>query len=181
MSENALAIPREEMKEKVKALAKENFKKGPNCAESVYLALVEAGLVDFPPETVAMATPFGGGIGLSGGVCGALVAAIMGVGAVHGRRQPIEGNMQDIIDKLYGNPGLYRFFNQMPHEFEEKFGSTQCAILNKDYPNDWYNKDRLRGCMKFVVEAAGMAVDYIYQGAEEGYGQPFGKNMAGKV
>jgi C_GCAxxG_C_C family probable redox protein len=176
-----LATPKEEMKEKVVALAKENFKKGPNCAESVFMALQEAGLVDFPPETVALATAFGGGMGLSGGVCGALVGAIMGVGAVHGRKQPITGEMKDIIDKLYGNPGLYRFFNQMPHEFEVKFGSTQCCELNKDYPNDWYNKDRLRGCAKFVQEAAAMAVDYIYKGLEEGYGQPFGKNMAGKV
>ncbi len=181
MIDDILKTPKEEMKEKVKDLAKANFKKGPNCAESVYLALVEAGLIDFAPETVALATPFGGGMGLSGGVCGALVAAIMGAGAAHGRRQPIQGSMQEIIDKLYGNPGLYRFYNQMPHAFEEKFGSTQCGILNKDYPNDWYNKDRLRGCMKFVVEAAGMAVDYIYQGQEEGFGQPFGKNMAGKI
>jgi C_GCAxxG_C_C family probable redox protein len=181
MNENVLAVPREEMKEKVIALAKANFKQGPNCAESVLMALIEAGLVDLPAEAVAMATPFGGGIGLSGGVCGALAAAVMGVGAVHGRSQPIQGEMKDIIDKLYGNPGLYRFFNQMPHEFAEKFGSTQCAVLNKDYPNDWYNKDRIRNCMKLVQEAAGMAVDYIYQGLEEGYGQPFGENMAGKV
>jgi len=181
MNPEVLAVPKEEMREKVKALAKENFKKGPNCAESVMMALIDAGLIDFPPEVVAMATPFGGGIGLSGGICGALAAAVMGVGAVHGRRQPIQGEMKDIIDKLYGNPGLYRFFNQIPHAFEEKFGSTDCEILNKDYPNDWYNKNRLKGCMGFVVEAAGLAVDFIYQGFEEGYGQPFGKNMAGKV
>lgn len=181
MSESVLAVPKEEMKEKVMALAKDNFKKGPNCAESVFMALQEAGLIDFPPETVALVTGFGGGIGLSGGVCGALASAVMGVGSVHGRRQPIQGEMKDIIDKLYGNPGLYRFFNQIPHEFEERFGSTLCSELNKDYPNDWYNKDRLRGCMKYVTEAAGLAVDYIYQGQEEGYGQPFGKNMAGKV
>jgi C_GCAxxG_C_C family probable redox protein len=181
MDTNSSSMSKEKMREWVQALAKENFKKGPNCAESVLMALIEAGLVDLPAEVVAMATPFGGGIGLSGGLCGALAAAVMGVGSVHGRSQPIQGEMKEIIDKLYGNPGLYRFFNQMPHEFAEKFGSTQCAILNKDYPNDWYNKDRIRGCMKLVVEAAGMAVDYIYQGREEGYGQPFGENMAGKV
>lgn len=181
MNPEILAVPKEEMREKVMALAKDYFKKGPNCAESVYMALLDAGLNDFPPETVALATGFGGGMGLSGGVCGALVACIMGVGAVHGRRIPIQGDMKEIIDRLYGNPGLYRFFNQIPHAFAEKFGSTECAILNKDYPNDWYNKDRLRGCMSYVVEAAGLAVDFIYQGIEEGYGQPFGKNMAGKV
>jgi hypothetical protein len=31
-----------------------------------------------------------------------------------------------------------------------------------------------------VVEAAAMAVEFIYQGDREGYVQPFGRNMAKK-
>jgi C_GCAxxG_C_C family probable redox protein len=173
-------IPEEEMKEKAREAARNNFRSGLNCAESVYAALVEIGLVDFPPETVALTTAFGGGMGLSGGVCGALVGLIMGVGAVHGRRNPLEGSQQEIIDRLYGNPGLYRFFNQIPHKFAEKFGSTQCEELNRDYP-EWHDKNRFRMCMNIVIEAAVMAVEFAYQGEREGYTQPFGKNMAGKV
>ena len=173
-------VTEEEMKEQVRKLAKDNFRQGLNCAESVYTALLDAGLVELPPDTVALTTGFGGGLGLSGGMCGALVAATMGVGSVHGRGQPAEGNQEEIIDKLYGNPGLYRFFNQIPHKFIEKFGSTQCMELNKDYP-EWFNKDRFRKCMNIVVESAAMAVEFIYQGNREGYGQAFGKNMAGKV
>lgn len=169
----------EEMKEKVREAARKNFRAGLNCAESVYLALVEAGLVEFPAETVAMATAFGGGMGLSGGACGALIGAMMGVSAVHGRRNPLEGTMEEIIDRLYGNPGLYRFFNQIPHRFVEKFGSTECRELNKDYPT-WFDKDRFRNCMRITIETAVMAVEFIFQGAREGYVQPFGKNMAGK-
>ena len=168
-----------EMKEKVRKLAKDNFKKGPNCAESVYLALHEAGLIDFPVETVALATAFGGGLGLTGGICGALVAATMAVSSVHGRRDPLEGSMQEIIDGLYGNPGRYRFFNQIPYKFMENHGSTQCAELNL-YFSDWHDKDRLRQCMNIVMESAAMAVEFIYQGNRESYTQPFGKNMAGK-
>jgi len=174
------ALTEEEMKERVRKLAKDNFRQGLNCAESVYTALLDAGLVEFSPDTVALTTAFGGGLGLSGGMCGALVAATMGVSSIHGRRQPAEGNQEEIIDKLYGNPGLYRFFNQMPYKFTEKFGSTQCNELNKDYP-EWFNKDRFRKCMNIVVESASMAVEFIYQGNREGYGQPFGKNMAGKL
>ncbi|MEN6462060.1 MAG: C-GCAxxG-C-C family protein [Syntrophomonas sp.] len=178
--EKEIQVSEEEMREKVRQLAKDNFRKGLNCAESVYTALIDAGLVDFHPETVALTTAFGGGIGLSGGVCGALTAATMGVGSVHGRRQPAQGTQEEIIDKLYGNPGLYRFFNQIPYKFAEKFGSVQCAELNKDYP-EWFDKNRFRKCMNIVVDAAEMAVEFIYQGNREGYGQPFGKNMAGKV
>lgn len=91
------SVPQEEM---VKKDARENFCKGLNCAEPVYTVLCNAGLVDFPKETVALATGFGGGIGLNRSVCGSLAAA--------------------------------------------------------------------------------MAVDMIHQGANEGFNQPFGKNMAGK-
>ncbi len=179
MSEILKTVSEEEMKERVRELAKNNFRSGTNCAESVYLALYDAGLIDFPRETVALTTAFGGGIGLSGGLCGALAAAIIGVSAVHGRRNPQQGEMKEIVNQLYGNPGLYRFFNQIPHRFLEQFGSTDCEELNKDF--EWTEKDRARNCMKITVESAVMAVEFIYQGDREGYGQPFGKNMAGKV
>ncbi len=51
--------------------------------------------------------------------------------------------------------------------------------MNKDYPS-WFDKDRFRKCMSIVIDTAGMAVEMIYQGADEGFNQPFGKNMAGK-
>lgn len=180
MEEDTTALSEADMKEKVSKLAKDNFRKGLNCAESVYLSVHDAGLVEFPGETVALATGFGGGIGLSGGVCGALVGATMAISAVHGRKNPGEGALQEVIDQLYGNPGLYRFFNQVPYKFVEKFGSTECSELNKFCP-DWHDKDRMRKCMNIVVESAAMAVEFIYQGKREGYSQPFGKNMANKV
>ncbi|QGT98917.1 hypothetical protein SYNTR_0324 [Candidatus Syntrophocurvum alkaliphilum] len=170
----------ERIKDKACDAAKNNFKSGLNCAESVYMALIEVGLVDFPSETVAMTTAFGGGIGLTGGVCGALAGMVMGVSAVHGRFEPLNKNQQDNIKELYGNPGRYRFFNQIPHKFKQEFGSTQCDELNKDY-SEWADKERMRNCMKIVLASTEMAVEFIYLGNKEGYTQPFGDNMAGKA
>ena len=169
----------EEVKERVREAARKYFRGGANCAETAFLALVEAGLVELPPETVAIATAFGGGIGLYGGMCGALAGSVMGVSAVHGRKKPLEGTQQEIVDRLYGNPGLYRFFNQIPRWFEERFGATTCRELNKDYPV-WFDKDRFRNCMNITVETAVRAAEFILQGQKEGYTQPFGKNVAGK-
>ena len=59
----------------------ENFKNGLNCAESVYNALIRAGALDADPETVAMCLGFGGGVGLSGCICGALAASVIANGA----------------------------------------------------------------------------------------------------
>jgi C_GCAxxG_C_C family probable redox protein len=138
------------MKQRVRELAEDSFVKGLNCAESVYTALLEAGLINFPPETVAMATGFGGGIGISGcGVCGALSAAVMTVGAVHGRHTPAQGTPQEIKDGLWGNPGLYRFFNLLAHKFENRFGSALCVELIKDYSN-FFVEERFCKCMNLL-------------------------------
>lgn len=169
-----------EFVEKVQANAKQNFRDGLNCAESVLKAVLDTGVEGVSPDMVALATGFGGGMGLAGHNCGALIGAVMAVGAVHGRKNPLEGEFQDRVDRLYGNPGLYRFFNGMSHEFRAKFNALDCKTLNQDYP-DWLDKNRFRQCMKMVVDAAGMAAEYIEKGQKEGYTQPFGENVAGKV
>ncbi|BAF60233.1 hypothetical protein PTH_2052 [Pelotomaculum thermopropionicum SI] len=166
--------------EKAREYARQNFKEGLNCAESVLKAVIDAGVAGIPPEAVAMATGFGGGIGLAGNNCGALIGAVMAVGAVHGRRNPLEGEFQDRVDRLYGNPGLYRLFNGMPHEFKARFGSLDCKVLNETYP-EWFDRERFRQCMKMVVYAAEMAIEYIRKGQVEGYTQPFGENVAKRV
>ncbi|MBC7342642.1 MAG: C_GCAxxG_C_C family protein [Clostridia bacterium] len=161
--------------------AAQNFRAGLNCAESVVQAILDTGTIDgLPPEVVALATPFGGGMGLSGHTCGALAGMLMAVGAAHGRRYPMaEPDPQKRQDQLYGNPGLYRFFNQIPRRFRERFGYLNCREINQGY-EDWFAKDRLKRCMKITIEAAGMAMEYILQGKKEGYAQPFGENMARK-
>ena len=170
----------EDLIQKARDNARQNFRDGLNCAESVFKAILDTGVTDLPPETVAVTTGFGGGMGLSGNNCGALAGAIIAVGAVHGRRTPLEGEFQERVDRLYGNPGLYRFFNGMPHEFKAKFGDLDCSKLNEGYA-EWTDKERFRQCMKMVIESAGMAMEYIIKGREDGYTQAFGENMAKKV
>lgn len=168
-----------DIKERVKDSAKANFKSGLNCAESVLKAVMDNTDHSFPDETVALATGFGGGMGLTGNNCGALLGGVMAVGLIHGRKNPLEGEFKERVDKLYGNPGLYRFFNNLPQRFVDRFGEINCEKLNGEF-NVWFDKDRFRRCMTIVIEAAEMAADLIEEGDEKGYTQPFGKNMAGK-
>ncbi len=103
---------KEEQIEQIRQRARKNFSLGYNCAECVteaVLSLVETGL---PPEVKKLATGFGGGIGLYGDTCGAVVGAVMAVSAVHGRSGLPEGEGKEVLKKskkqLYGKPGLYR-------------------------------------------------------------------------
>ncbi|HBT96982.1 MAG TPA: hypothetical protein DEB25_04770, partial [Desulfobulbaceae bacterium] len=107
--------------------AKDNFSKGFNCAECVLeaaLAIIDTGL---PAESLKMATCFGGGISLYGDTCGAITGAVLAVGAVHGRGQLPQNEDRKAAVKaagqeLYGRPGLYRLFNQIPNRIHEKYG-----------------------------------------------------------
>ncbi len=165
--------------EQAKEQAKENYRNGINCAESVLKGIIDTGITKFSSEIVALATGFGGGMGLAGNNCGALIGGIMAIGAVHGRFNPIKKEFKERIDQLYGNPGLYRFFNSFPHQFKEKFGSLNCKEITKEF-NEWNDKERQKKCMKITFETAGLAMEYILKGKEEGYTQPFGENIANK-
>lgn len=152
----------------------ENFKNGLNCAESVYDALIRAGVLDVPKETVAMCTGFGGGIGLYGDTCGALSAAVMANGAVYGRKDPwsIDPNVRgDEVAQKY-----YRRYNNLVREFKEANGCTTCRAVGEPY-EDWHGKDRRVRCMKLVGATAKLAYKYLQIHQKEAFEMPYGENM----
>ncbi len=69
-----------------------------------------------------MATPFGGGIGRWGAVCGAVVGGGMALGFCYGRTKPEEKEQRD---RTYGKT------QEMLRAFEDEFGSVQCRDLIK--------------------------------------------------
>lgn len=97
--------------------AVELFSSGYNCAEAVVLAVGQnLGLAS--PLIPRIATPFGGGIGRSGGTCGALVGAVLAVGLLKGR------------DSAEGDKGqAYNLAQHLYSAFQEEMGSTLCRDL----------------------------------------------------
>jgi len=174
-------MKKEEVINQAKENARQNFKEGLNCAESVLQAVIDTGIIeDFPPEVVALSTGFGGGIGQYGTICGALAGATIAVGCVHGRKNPKNGTFEERVAQLQGTPGLYRLFNNLPNDFAEKFGACQCEELTSEYKENFGAKERKKMCQQYVIEAAGMAVEYIIRGKEEGYTQKMRKNVPGR-
>jgi C_GCAxxG_C_C family probable redox protein len=141
---------------RIKKRAKDNFKSGLNCAESVFEAVLTHVDTGLPLETTCVMTGFGGGGGLFGDTCGALVGAMAALGAVYGRRQ-VPANVRTAIEELEGTPGLYRLFNRLPNEFKRRFGSTQCRLLTSQWRHTWLCRDHLLFCRQLTVEAAGLA------------------------
>ncbi len=135
------------------------------------MSQIDTGL---PHEVMCVMTGFGGGGGLFGDTCGALVGAIGALGAVYGRRDlPPDGKTGRT--ELDGTPGLYRLFNRLPNEFQQRFGSTQCRRLTAPWRQTWLCKDHLLFCRNLVVEMAGTAAAMAVPKDLERWGsEPFG-------
>ncbi len=174
-------MTKEEKIEAVKQRARKNFSLGYNCTECVteaVLTLIDTGL---PPEAKKMATGFGGGVGLYGDTCGAVTGAILAVGAVHGRSSLPEGEGKEVVkkaaDQLYGKPGLYRLFNQIPNRLKDKFGATLCRELTTPWQSTWLCRDHALFCRDLITEAAGLAAEMALSDRDELASKPFGKNV----
>jgi C_GCAxxG_C_C family probable redox protein len=93
------------------------FKEGFNCAQAV-IAVYGAGL---DRETaLRLASPFGGGLGDTGEVCGAVTGALMAIGLVHGN-----SSARDEL-RMAKVQGLAREFMR---RFTGLRGSTLCREL----------------------------------------------------
>ena len=119
------------------------------------MSQIDTGL---PPEILCVMTGFGGGGGHFGDTCGALVGAMAALGAVYGRRE-LPADARAATEELHGVPGLYRLFNRLPNEFQQRFGSTQCRRLTSAWRQSWLCKEHLKFCRSLVIEAAGLAAE----------------------
>lgn len=167
--------------EEIRQRARKNFSLGYNCAECVSEAVLSSIETGLPPEVKKLATGFGGGIGLYGDTCGALLGAVMAVSAVHGRSALPEGDANEARmkakEQLYGKPGLYRLFNQIPNRFKSKHGKTLCRELTADWQNTWLCREHALFCREIITETAGLAAEMILADKEEIASKPFGANV----
>lgn len=174
-------MTKEDRIEAVKQRAKNNFSLGYNCAECVTEAVFSLMENKLPEEVKKIATGLGGGIGLFGDTCGALIGAVISVSAVHGRsRLPKnEGKekMSKAKEELYGKPGLYRLFNQIPNRFKEKYSMTICRDLTCRWHQDWLCREHALFCRGIIIESAGIAAEMILSDRDELMQSNFKENV----
>jgi len=133
-----------------------------NCAEAVLEALIRSGAVEAPLETVAIATGFGSGSGGAGYTCGALAAAIMANGIAHGRKEPPASKSRTELKERY-----YQRYNNLVRDFVKVANSGLCKEIVNAFPAAYKDEQNRPNCLRIVIEAAGIAVDYLKLDAEE--------------
>jgi len=131
--------------------AGELFDEGLYCAESVALALTEQSGTgtDLIP---AIATGFCSGMARTGGQCGAVSGAVMGIGLVCGRARPDE----EVAP-------AYECVQKLLEQFRDRFGSTncyeliECDLLTDEGHQRFEQENLIEQCRQYTVEAATMA------------------------
>lgn len=119
-------------------LAVNAFQKDHNCAQSVLLAYARDFNID-EKTCLRLASGFGGGIGKTGSVCGAVTGAVM----VLGLKGSGVGDSKELT---------YQRTEQFLRMFEDKFGSTDCGKLTEPKTAG----DTKHFCDIFVQEATAM-------------------------
>lgn len=126
-------------------------KSGYNCAESIFLALREFAAPELTEDMVRLATPFGGGLGRSGCICGALSGAMIIIGAAKGR----------VSAEIPKNQS-YELASEYHDRFRAKFGATCCRVLVKHESGTSGHGNR---CYQIITESAALLMDFMIEKA----------------
>ena len=132
-----------------------HFDSGYYCAESVLLAMAE-GLCVAAEIIPQVASGFCSGLARSGGQCGALSGAVIGLGLVHGRSDP----GQDLEP-------VYTRVRSLLSRFRDRFGATACLDLTgcdldtAEGQRDFEERRVIERCRDCVGEAARLGMELL--------------------
>lgn len=143
------------MSEQAPQRSLELFRSGFFCAESVLLAIAESQGIqsDLIPR---IATGFCSGISRTGGMCGAISGAIMGINLAAGRNSPAES-----IEFSY------TLTQKLISRFEKQYGSVNCrqligCDLATEAGQQYFMENHLmERCLQYAEDATRLAVSLI--------------------
>ena len=139
--------------------ARELFKKGYNCSQSVLGAFCDKTGLPFE-KAVALASSFGGGMGGQRDYCGAVTGAFMVAGAIFGNYDPTDNEAKT---------KHYELIRKIADNFKGEFSTCICRELLASLPQkleknplprteEYY---KVRPCVLFVERAAKILEDII--------------------
>ncbi|GAB7140304.1 C-GCAxxG-C-C family (seleno)protein [Deferribacterales bacterium RsTz2092] len=132
-------------------LSGDNYRKKLNCSESVLQAFDELCKLGVG-SGVRLATGFGGGIGHSNDICGALSASIMVLGALKGRIEPQDGDLSEI----------YKLSKGFHNCFKTQFNGTTCDVIRK---HEFGTREQRLNCLDVITKTGELLAKYLSDNA----------------
>lgn len=159
----------EEEKVLAKKCLEENLQIGLNCSESVFNAILRAGITDFPEEITRISSGLNGGIGASGHTCGALNGAILALSAVYGRRISRETDGQNPkkpIKFIPQSSACMRRYYACAVDFANRMSTCQCSdVINA--AGGYFVPGRMDKCREMFRCGLELALKYIEMDSDE--------------
>ncbi|OGC25043.1 hypothetical protein A2310_00030 [candidate division WOR-1 bacterium RIFOXYB2_FULL_37_13] len=122
-------------KESIIKTAKDLYlEKGFSCSESILHALNDSG-IEIPAPLVSSVSGLRAGIGGSGCICGALMAAVLASGYLYGQSEESRKNPGKLAASLHD-------------KFKAKFKTTCCRALTGKY--NFNSRERKEACASFI-------------------------------
>ena len=143
------------MSEQAPQRSRELFRSGFFCAESVLQAIAESQGIQ-SNLIPSIATGFCSGISRTGGMCGAVSGAIMGIDLVTGRNSPAES--------LEVN---YALIQKLISRFENQYGSINCRqLIGCDLATEsgqryFMENHLMESCLQYAEGATSMVLSLI--------------------
>ena len=143
------------MSEQAPQRSLELFRSGFFCAESVLLAIAESQGIQ-SALIPRIATGFCSGVSRTGGLCGAVSGAIMGINLVAGRNSPAESLEVS-----------YALTQKLISRFERQYGSVNCRqLIGCDLATEagqryFMENHLMESCLQYAEGATSMAVSLI--------------------
>ena len=144
--------------EQTKESAVSYYREGLNCAECVFLSFLDTHETDLPPDVIRLASGFGGGIGQTKHICGAITGALLALGSVKGRANPFK--METPRERsLQLRQEVYPLFAALKNEIEAHYGTVLCAELTRSH-EDFDGKERKKSCQEIIGYCAQLAAEH---------------------
>jgi len=149
-----------------------------HCAQAVLRGIKDrTGIGD--PLLERLSFIFDGGVGLQGGVCGALAGAVMGINLLLGMdirdtkyfqtlKAFVVGHINLLLDKPIGEPEPFGVGKNIVQRFREEAGSTECRTITEKEFSDWTDfqkhmssSDKCTGLIELAIAEASAAIQRL--------------------
>lgn len=155
-----MSIETEEIRsipEQTEAKARAYYREGLNCAECVFLSFLDTHETELPRDILRLASGFGGGIGHTKNICGAITGALLALGTQKGRdpfeKESPKERMLELRQEVYPR------FAALINEIEAHYGTTLCAELTAQH-TDFDAQARKKSCQEIIAYCASLAAQH---------------------
>ena len=131
------------MSENYRRLTSTDFSRGSNCGQAVLARFAQHPLLKDAPMTPAVGAGFGGGVGNTGCMCGALAGSVMVAGYYVGTLE---------LEPVAARELSERLTQELVERFKAEYQATCCRVIRRKFCEGTADVHHCNALVEFMVE-----------------------------